>query len=128
MIGFEDVRVRAGDFELRDIRFEVGAGAYAVLMGRTGSGKTTILETLCGLRRVAAALLIGYMLGVRIVRPLHYAIEIAALIARGKLDTVLAIHPSNVRNDRDDRPREEQQLPPFRKRFLASELIVDAAG
>ncbi|MFO0965347.1 MAG: ATP-binding cassette domain-containing protein [Gemmataceae bacterium] len=54
MIGFEDVRVRAGDFELRDIRFEVGAGAYAVLMGRTGSGKTTILETLCGLRRVAA--------------------------------------------------------------------------
>jgi len=36
--------------------------------------------------QIAAALLIGYMLGVRIVRPLNYAIEVAALIARGKLD------------------------------------------
>jgi ABC-type sugar transport system ATPase subunit len=31
----------------------VPAGGYGVLMGKTGSGKTTILEALCGLRAVS---------------------------------------------------------------------------
>lgn len=57
MIAVEGLAVRSGrrgrgsgTFALSGISFEVGAGEYAVLMGRTGSGKTTILETLCGLR------------------------------------------------------------------------------
>ena len=50
MISLADIRVRAGSFELRDISFTVPTGAYGVLMGRTGAGKTLLLETICGLR------------------------------------------------------------------------------
>ncbi|MGB1814216.1 MAG: ATP-binding cassette domain-containing protein [Rubripirellula sp.] len=52
MIEFQKVCIRAGDFQLNDVSFEISSGQYAVLMGRTGRGKTTILESLCGLRRV----------------------------------------------------------------------------
>ncbi len=54
MIEFRDVTLRAGDFTLERLSFSIKAGAYAVIMGRTGSGKTTILESLCGLRPVAS--------------------------------------------------------------------------
>jgi ABC-type sugar transport system ATPase subunit len=52
MIELQNVRIHAGDFQLIDISFHVDAGQYAVLMGRTGRGKTTILESICGLRSV----------------------------------------------------------------------------
>lgn len=52
MIEFQKVCIRAGDFQLNDVSFEISSGQYAVLMGRTGRGKTTILESICGLRRV----------------------------------------------------------------------------
>jgi molybdate/tungstate transport system ATP-binding protein len=51
MIAVEGLSVRAGGFVLSKIGFEIPTGAYGVLMGRTASGKTTILETVCGLRR-----------------------------------------------------------------------------
>ncbi len=54
MIAFRNVTLRAGDFALRNLDFTIEADAYAVIMGRTGSGKTTILEALCGLRPVAS--------------------------------------------------------------------------
>lgn len=49
-IVLEDLAIRAGTFERRGISLEVPAGECAVLMGRTGCGKTTLMETLCGLR------------------------------------------------------------------------------
>ncbi|GAA4450578.1 hypothetical protein GCM10023156_16950 [Novipirellula rosea] len=52
MIEFSGVSIRAGDFVLSDLSFTLASGEYAVLMGRTGSGKTTILEAICGLRAV----------------------------------------------------------------------------
>ena len=52
MIELRDVCIQAGEFELHDVSFEISAGEYAVLMGRTGRGKTTILESICGLRRI----------------------------------------------------------------------------
>lgn len=52
MIRVQDLRVRAGRFELAGINLEIPTGACAVLMGKTGSGKTTLLEAICGLRRV----------------------------------------------------------------------------
>lgn len=54
MIRVKQLSVTAGDFSLENISFEIPAGQYGILMGRTGSGKTTILETLCGLKRAGA--------------------------------------------------------------------------
>ena len=51
MIELRSVSIAAGEFSLSDVSFTVAKGSYAVLMGRTGRGKTTILETICGLRR-----------------------------------------------------------------------------
>jgi molybdate/tungstate transport system ATP-binding protein len=50
MIALENVTVRAGAFCLTGISLEIPRGHYGVLMGRTACGKTTILETLCGLK------------------------------------------------------------------------------
>ncbi|MGI9239823.1 MAG: ABC transporter ATP-binding protein [Verrucomicrobiales bacterium] len=54
MIELRGVSIKAGGFMLRDINLEVGRGEYAVIMGKTGCGKTTIMESICGLRRVTA--------------------------------------------------------------------------
>jgi ABC-type sugar transport system ATPase subunit len=54
LIRVENLCLRAGHFALDSISFEVPAGRYGVLMGRTGVGKTTLLESLCGLRQVTA--------------------------------------------------------------------------
>lgn len=53
MIIVSNLAVRVGSFSLKGVSFEVPTGGYAALMGRTGSGKTTILEAICGLRQVA---------------------------------------------------------------------------
>ena len=54
VIKVDNLSIRQGDFTLKDVSFEVPQGAYAVLMGRTGCGKTTVLETICGLRKLLA--------------------------------------------------------------------------
>lgn len=51
MIQFDHITWQAGNFRLTDVSFTVPAKSYAVLMGRTGCGKTTLLEILCGLRQ-----------------------------------------------------------------------------
>lgn len=52
MIRVQNLTVRLGEFQLTDVNFEVPTGEYAVLMGQTGTGKTTLLECLCGLRPI----------------------------------------------------------------------------
>lgn len=54
MIRVEALAIRQGAFALEDISFTVPPGAYGVLMGRSGSGKTSILEVVCGLRKAAS--------------------------------------------------------------------------
>lgn len=54
MIELRDVTIRAGQFSLERVSFRIESGEYAVLMGRTGLGKTTILESICGLRSIAS--------------------------------------------------------------------------
>jgi ABC-type sugar transport system ATPase subunit len=51
MIRMVDIGISTGQFHLSEISFEIQDGAYAVLMGQTGRGKTTLLEIICGLRR-----------------------------------------------------------------------------
>jgi ABC-type sugar transport system ATPase subunit len=50
VIQLDDITWRVAGFALRHVSFEVPAGKYAVLMGRTGSGKTSLVEIICGLR------------------------------------------------------------------------------
>ena len=54
VIVVKNLSLKAGKFALADVNFTVPRGAYGILMGKTGSGKTTILETVCGLRRAEA--------------------------------------------------------------------------
>lgn len=54
MITLDNVSVVAGAFSLEGISFHVPTGGYAALMGKTGCGKTTILEAICGLKSVMA--------------------------------------------------------------------------
>jgi molybdate/tungstate transport system ATP-binding protein len=51
MIAVDDLCVRVSSFKLQGISFQVPSGTYAVLMGRSGCGKTTLLETIGGLNR-----------------------------------------------------------------------------
>jgi ABC-type sugar transport system ATPase subunit len=52
MIEVRDLIVKQGAFTLPKISFRIETGKYAVLMGKTGAGKSTILESICGLRKV----------------------------------------------------------------------------
>jgi ABC-type sugar transport system ATPase subunit len=54
VIQLDAIAWQAGSFRLENVSFTVPTGSYAVLMGRTGCGKTTLLEIICGLRRPAA--------------------------------------------------------------------------
>lgn len=58
VIAVRDLAVTAGEFSLKRVSFEVPTGHYGVLMGKTGSGKTTILECVCGLRPVAGGAIV----------------------------------------------------------------------
>lgn len=49
MIDVNKLAIRLGDFSLSDISFTIPTGQYCVLMGKTGCGKTSILESICGL-------------------------------------------------------------------------------
>ncbi|MFM8271795.1 MAG: ABC transporter ATP-binding protein [Gemmata sp.] len=52
MISIQNLSVRQGAFALSGVSLAVPRGQYAVLMGRSGSGKTTVLEAIAGLRKV----------------------------------------------------------------------------
>ena len=54
MIRLENISWAAPGFALESVSLDVPAGCYAVLMGRTGSGKTSLIEIICGLRRPSA--------------------------------------------------------------------------
>jgi ABC-type sugar transport system ATPase subunit len=53
MIELQKLLIRSGTFSLNNVSLAISAGSYAVLMGGTGQGKTTILEAICGLRHIA---------------------------------------------------------------------------
>lgn len=57
MIEASAISIQAGQYQLREISFRIESGQYAVMMGRTGIGKTTILEAICGLRKVSSGVI-----------------------------------------------------------------------
>ncbi len=52
MIRVNELCIQLGQFQLKNVSFEVPSGQYGVLMGKTGCGKTTILEAICGLKPI----------------------------------------------------------------------------
>jgi molybdate/tungstate transport system ATP-binding protein len=54
VIDVQNMSVRAGSFKLEGVSLYVPTGGYGVLMGKTGSGKTTILESIIGLRSIVS--------------------------------------------------------------------------
>ena len=52
MISVKNLNLSVGEFTLKNVSFEVPTRSYCALMGKTGCGKTTILEAVCGLRNV----------------------------------------------------------------------------
>lgn len=57
MIEVERLTLKVGSFVLNDVSFSVPTGRYAVIMGKTGSGKTTLIEAVCGLKPVASGVI-----------------------------------------------------------------------
>ena len=51
MIRIDQLDLRQGDFSLEEISLVIPEGSYGALVGKSGCGKTTILEAVCGLRR-----------------------------------------------------------------------------
>jgi ABC-type sugar transport system ATPase subunit len=49
MLEVKNISKKFGDFALSDISFDIDEGDYFVLMGRSGSGKTQLLELIAGL-------------------------------------------------------------------------------
>ena len=49
MLRLININRRLGDFALSDINIEISQGEYYVLLGRSGSGKTQLLELIAGL-------------------------------------------------------------------------------
>src|SRR5688572_28309674 len=49
MIALDRIHATVGDFALEDISFTVPQGAYGIVIGPTGAGKTTLVEAIAGL-------------------------------------------------------------------------------
>ena len=54
MIELKAVDIVQGSFRLDKISLQIPDGSYCVIMGPSGCGKTSVLEALCGLRKISA--------------------------------------------------------------------------
>ncbi|MEA3226427.1 MAG: ABC transporter ATP-binding protein [Planctomycetota bacterium] len=54
MIRTEEIVFNVGEFELERLSIEIGGGEYFILLGPPGSGKTILLECLCGLKKLTS--------------------------------------------------------------------------
>lgn len=52
LIEIDSLALTQGAFHVEGLSFRIPTGSYAVLMGKTGSGKTTVLEAIAGLRSI----------------------------------------------------------------------------
>ena len=52
MIEVKDLCITQGAFRMHELNLQLVTGAYGVLMGKSGCGKTTLMEAICGLRRI----------------------------------------------------------------------------
>lgn len=57
MVLLDNLAVNAGEFSISGVCIEIPKGKCAVLQGKSGSGKTTIMEAICGLREVVSGVI-----------------------------------------------------------------------
>ena len=101
MIVIEKLTAHSGQFTLKDASFVVPTGTYGMLMGRTGSGKTTILEAIAGLKHVTGGRI---LLGDREVTGLKPAERNIGYVPQdGALFSTMSVRPTfSIRTDRLD--------------------------
>jgi ABC-type sugar transport system ATPase subunit len=58
VIAVENLSLRQGRFILRGISLTIPTGCYGVLMGKTGCGKTSLLEAVAGLRPISGGCIV----------------------------------------------------------------------
>jgi len=58
MLQIQQLEAQAGNFRLRGIDLVAAEGTYGVLLGPPGSGKSVLVETICGLRQATAGRII----------------------------------------------------------------------
>jgi len=57
MLVIDDLRTTAGEFHLEGVSITAEAGSYGVLLGPPGSGKSVLVETICGLRTATSGMI-----------------------------------------------------------------------
>ena len=58
MISLQNISIKLGQFTLENVSLEIPESKYGVLMGSSGSGKTTIVESICGLKKIKSGKII----------------------------------------------------------------------
>ena len=58
MVQLDKVSIKSGNFSLNAVHLAIEKGACAVIQGRSGSGKSTVMEAICGLRDVVSGKII----------------------------------------------------------------------
>ncbi len=101
MIDIDNATICSGSFCLKGLCFQVPVGEYAVLMGETGCGKSTLVGGICGLQKVKEG---RVLLGGRDVthlepadRDIGYVPQDAALFPRMNVRQQIAF-PLKIRN------------------------------
>jgi len=56
MLKVENLSLQKGDFSLKNLSFEVERNSYFVILGKTGSGKTILLESIAGINKIEGKL------------------------------------------------------------------------
>ena len=127
MITIENLSLQLGDFKLNDLNMSLPAGEYGVLMGPTGCGKTTIVEAICGLRRIVSGKIVLDQLDISQLPPsrrqIGYVPQDAALFptmrVEKQIEFALEIRNQSVqsRRKRVDELAELLEITPLLKRL-----------
>ena len=69
MLAINNISIHQGDFKLDHLNLHIKKGEYIVLMGKTGCGKTSVMEAICGLRKICAGSIILDDFDISVLKP-----------------------------------------------------------